>query len=752
MILRTALIIFLITLVKTAIFSQIHYTAVVCDSVTLEPLPYATVKYNNKYTGTDLKGKFSVFTDENELHITVSYTGYHKYSKTITSGNAPSRIDTILLRAKFNLLDKITITSSRYLKRIEDATVSITTFKAKFLERNRSVNFENILDKIPGVNFIDGQVSIRGGSGFTYGAGSRVMVLYDNLPALQFDSALPVWDNIPTEAIERVEVVKGAGSVLYGSAAMNGVINIIPVKPEYRMKLKVNIFHRIYDSPKDKTKKWWTSPPIQNGTSFLFAKKAGKLGIVTSAYYQGSDGYKKDCFNYYGRATIRTDYQITGNLNAGIHVNYNKGKKVTFFFWKNMNEGAYIGDPVAYSGADRQMIFLDPYLTYKNNNGWHHKLKGRAYFVSNLVGVNTYDISKSYYGEYQAYKKFENPGLTLTAGIVGSNSNTTAKLYADTTFSVINNAVYLQLEKKFFGRLTLNSGIRTEYYAISGPSTVGGIDIKPYYDPLIKNIFRFGVNYRLFSNTNIRASWGQGLRYPTVAEKFSLADEGDLRIVPNPALKPESGFTAETGIRHEIKSKHIAAYMDIAAFHSEYDNMIELELRYKNGFYFTSVNLANTVIKGIELESGLSVKYGDWRFDLNAGYLYIDPKYKNFDESVKKNLNVDYNVLKYRMRHTFKTDFELSYKGFSIGGGNVYHSFMEAIDKIFDIELLIKDVKKYRELHPHGNNIYRLRMAYKFKNIKYQFNIDNLFNTEYSIRPGILEAPRSFMFTTTLEI
>lgn len=86
-----------------------------------------------------------------------------------------------------------------------------------------------MLEKVPGVNYIDGQVSVRGGSGFAYGAGSRVMVLIDNMPALQYDSGYPNWSNIATETIGKVEVLKGAGSALYGSAAMNGVINILSI-------------------------------------------------------------------------------------------------------------------------------------------------------------------------------------------------------------------------------------------------------------------------------------------------------------------------------------------------------------------------------------------------------------------------------------------------------------------------------------------------------------------------------------------
>jgi hypothetical protein len=71
----------------------------------------------------------------------------------------------------------------------------------------------------------DGQASIRGGSGWSYGAGSRVLVLYDDLPLLSAEGADAKWALIPMENIESMEVIKGAASSIYGSGALNGVIN-----------------------------------------------------------------------------------------------------------------------------------------------------------------------------------------------------------------------------------------------------------------------------------------------------------------------------------------------------------------------------------------------------------------------------------------------------------------------------------------------------------------------------------------------
>ena len=81
---------------------------------------------------------------------------------------------------------------------------------------------------------VDGEPQIRSGSGFSYGAGSRVMVMVDDLPVLSGDAGRPTWGFLPLENLEQIEVIKGASSVLYGSAALSGVINIRTRYPDAR--------------------------------------------------------------------------------------------------------------------------------------------------------------------------------------------------------------------------------------------------------------------------------------------------------------------------------------------------------------------------------------------------------------------------------------------------------------------------------------------------------------------------------------
>lgn len=732
--------------------AQYNVTGKIIDKSNGENLSFATIIYNSNHTTSNSMGEFRFTIPTNKLSLKISYIGYFEIIIDTTFNKQLNDIGTIHLKEDVKALDEITITSGKYQKALKDVTVSMETIKPKFLDKNAISNFENLIEKIPGVNFIDGQANIRGGSGFSYGAGSRVMVLYNNLPMLQFDSAIPNWENIPTETIAKVEVLKGAGSALYGSAAMNGIINILPVYAKTKAVLKIKSFSTIFDSPSDPDKKWWKSSPFKVGYSGLYAKKINKLDLVGSFYLQKEDLVKQYGFNNYGRATLNLDYHLTDRLKVGINTNYNRGQGLTFFFWKNSNSGAYQADTVAYSAKDKQLLIIDPNISYTTSGGTKHKFHSRIYHVSNLIGFEKYDLSTSYYGEYQYQKSFNKIGLMVTAGVVRTHSSTNAELYGDTIFVANNSSTYLQLEKTLWNKINLVAGVRYESNSIKGPQIILEKDVSDKYEVERRPVFRFGVNYSLFEETNIRASWGQGFRYPTIAEKFTNATESSLFFLPNIDLKSETGTTAEIGIRQGWKFRGINGFADITAFQSEYNNMIEFVLKIDKSIYFTSENIGNTIIKGIELSSGFSGNIGNVQLDFNGGYYYIDPKYKELTQKVIQYSSVDYNVLKYRSKQTFKFDTDISYKKFSFGFGSSYSSFMEAIDKIFEIDNFFKGIKEYRIENNHGNNIYRMRIGYTYDKIGVQLNVDNLFNKEYSIRPGLLENPRSYTITMSYGI
>src|SRR5690606_16173884 len=120
-----------------------------------------------------------------------------------------------------------------------------------------TTQLDQIMNQVPGVNVYDSQISIRGGSGFSYGAGSRVLMLVDEIPMISADANDIKWNYLPLETTEQVEVIKGSASALYGSSALNGVINLRTMYAKSKPYTNVTLYTGSYDAPRNLKYKWW---------------------------------------------------------------------------------------------------------------------------------------------------------------------------------------------------------------------------------------------------------------------------------------------------------------------------------------------------------------------------------------------------------------------------------------------------------------------------------------------------------------
>ena len=126
---------------------------------------------------------------------------------------------------------------------------------------------------------MDGQASIRGGSGFSYGAGSRVLALIDGLPMISPDAGNIKWQFLPLENISQVEIIKGASSVLYGSSALNGIINFRTADATSTPNTQFFAETGIFGNPQNINWKWWDTPRIYSSLSFSHLQKYGNTDV-----------------------------------------------------------------------------------------------------------------------------------------------------------------------------------------------------------------------------------------------------------------------------------------------------------------------------------------------------------------------------------------------------------------------------------------------------------------------------------------
>ena len=198
----------------------------VSDRQSGEALPEVYVIYG-KGLGTiaDENGSYSFMPEPGTITVEFKYVGYRSQTRviTVTAGEV-YELD-VEMEPEAQLIDQIVVSADRMEQKRSELTVSMDVIKSEYIYRTHITDAQELITKTPGIEVLDGQASIRGGSGFSYGAGSRVLALVDGLPMMSADAGNIKWQFLPLESLAQVEIIKGASSVLYGSSALNGVIN-----------------------------------------------------------------------------------------------------------------------------------------------------------------------------------------------------------------------------------------------------------------------------------------------------------------------------------------------------------------------------------------------------------------------------------------------------------------------------------------------------------------------------------------------
>src|SRR5256885_9718375 len=143
----------------------------------------------------------------------------------------------------------VVVTAAKRSQLLDQAVTSVAVVSDTELARRAVSTVDEAVDKAPGVQFLNGQVNIRGSTGYVQGLGSRVLLLVDGVPANQGDRGGINWDVVPLDRVERVEVVKGAGSSLYGSAALGGVVNLITREIPLGFHARVRATGSLFSNP-----------------------------------------------------------------------------------------------------------------------------------------------------------------------------------------------------------------------------------------------------------------------------------------------------------------------------------------------------------------------------------------------------------------------------------------------------------------------------------------------------------------------
>jgi outer membrane receptor protein involved in Fe transport len=778
-------------------------SGIVKDEKTKEPLIGVNVILSNTNGATtNINGEFNVEVKNEENTITFKYIGYETIVKDIAG---KSKFD-IKMKSVSQQIGTVVISAGKFEQKIEEITVSMEVISPSLIENKNTTDIQTVMEQVPGVNITDGQANIRGGSGWSYGAGSRVLVMVDDMPLISGDAGQVQWKLIATENINQIEVIKGASSVLYGSSALNGVINIrtaFPKKTEIDKHTsagytKITTHFGITDNAKRDVLNWWGDRRQQYyGTEFSHSRKIGNLDLTVGGNYFQDEGYRKDEITDRKRFNFNANYhskKLSG-LSYGINGNFLFQSTGSAIIWNGLDQ-AYIPLNNEITTTNGDTYNVDPFIQYINENN-RHSFRSRYLKVVNDNSTNELDDnqdneSEIFYTDYQWQHNYKPMSLRITSGTTNELVLARSDLFNGNN-SRKNHAIYTQIDKKW-EKVNLSFGGRYEHFTIQSDEKyfINGDSINSFIQS--KPVFRAGLNYQVAEATYLRTSWGQGFRFPSMAELFISANQSGLEIYPNPELKAESGWSTEIGIKQGMKIKNWMGYIDVAAFLMRYDDMMEFSFGQwggpenpLGGIGFKSINVGATQISGVELSiNGQGEISPNLTINVISGYTFMNPISLNpdavygyginhgdtlnngtiIDQSITYvNSSSDPSMLKYRYKHIAKIDVEVVYKEISLGGSVRYNSFMHNIDTIFTtaaIAGIIPGINESRgdnpntdiiETHGKGDFIVDLRAGYQMNTIvRLGIIVNNLFNVEHITRPANMMPPRTITIQCNMKI
>ena len=255
-----------------------------------------------------------------------------------------------------------------------------------------------------------------------------------------------------------------------------------------------------------------------------------------------------------------------GGWGYGLRANAISGESVGTLLWLDADSGFYAATPGADTRTTQRMVTVDPHFE-RSIGAWNHRIQGRFLRLINDNDNDQGNASSTWQGE--ARSQYRGELWTATGGVYAQRTRSVAELYAAGTGDSIHNAAnvagYLRVEIQPHERLHVTAGGRYEQFVLDSVS-------------LGQPVFRTGLNYRFGQASYLRASIGQGFRFPSIAEKFIQTQVGGINVFPSLDIRPESSTNMEIGIKQGFrfgKEGQWKGFLDIAVFQQDFENFIE---------------------------------------------------------------------------------------------------------------------------------------------------------------------------------
>ncbi len=687
----------------------------VFDKKTGEPIPSANVilKGTTIGTSTDIDGNFLLkYVMKGQYDIVISVIGYKSVSKKIrVIANDVVKVDFRMEESPITSSEAIVVTATRTPRYIKDVPVRTEVITPQFIEDKGAIDIYETLEGTPGVR-VEQQCQYCNFSMVRLqGLGpDHTQILVDGQPIYSGLASIYGLQQLGTTDIDRIEIVKGAGSALYGSGAIAGAINIITNEPSKIPTAKLEIMRESYNT----AKYGFSSSMSKNNLGiFISAEKHSGDAIDVS----GEKGNEPDGISDRVRTNITNlDIKISADsllqndrftISAKVLTEIRQGGTLTDNLFENpFTEGTEriitdryelsstykkrfaFGDEVDFSAAlvshNRNATndaFLGDYMVTHSDS-----LPPMDEFRPYLANEQTYSANFNYFhylaakhsilgGVQYSHNKLEESGKYVVVdeedSLYGTPYSSSSEKHAD------QFGIYVQDEIFFFDKkVDLVSGARYDMHKSEdnfyGSGKISLTDVPPVeYN---ENSFnpRIALKYEPYPFLTARISAGTGFRVPYGFSEDLHLCSGSPRVWKGADLKPEKSTSLNFTINYDIPGLNIETNI----FRTDLKNKIgfvEASERAKSlGYTYEWQNIDNAYVQGIELNIGINPsniisistgitinngKYAHIREDWAGTPYENDSKYISRFPKYTGNLKLDFIPVKWR----FTTD--LKYQG-----------------------------------------------------------------------------------------
>ena len=577
-------------------------------------------------TSTDEDGSFEIALPGGGTYtLVVVADGFRTLEEVVQSPAAEDDPLRVSLERLFYEVPGLTVTANRGTHP-GDAPTSVAVISGDELERREATTLSEALPFAQGVTFNAGQMDIRGSSGLSRGVGSRVLMLLDGHRTLQGVGSAIDFGVLPVLDVERIEIVKGPHSTLWGTNAMGGVVNVITRPPRRETRTVVRGYYGLFDTPGGLD--FSDERLSMQGVQLQHSRRVGRAHTVLFVGRENSAGFRQNGAVDGWRLGAKAVFGAKSATPWKLFANWKREDLEEFFTWMSEDrplevDPAYLGDwrresdliagltatPLATS---RLKLELRPQIQHVGS--WNHFHDNRDFHRSTRYGT---DLQLSLF-----------PAGRHTVTVGGEAGYTeVASNFLEPNPNVTDVALFGQDEIRISERLQGSVGVRLDMH---GASFVE--------DDLALNP-KVGLVYHASDRVSLRTSLSRGYRAPSVSEQFTSTTVFGFRVVPNLALRGESAWAGEIGA---TASPGDRLWLDAGFFWSEYSGLIEVTGAPNQFMTFQFRNVVEARIRG--LDTGLRVGLVPNRVKLQANYLFLDSEDR-----------LTGRALAYRSRHSLTT-------------------------------------------------------------------------------------------------